>query len=128
VTVTTRGSNPIIKLPTPITTTDTAGENVIIINIGFINISYDLSFQLTDGPGSFNFETMSGSSTNFEKIMYLFGGPGSESKDPKILTLNGSDKHGQIESVNIPWKAGMKNLTTNGMLSFNVCKDITMGS
>jgi len=125
VTVTHRFSNPVIKLPTPIQTTDKMGKNVIVINIGFVNDSFDLSFQLTDGPGAFDFGTIStpGGTTAYETIIWL-----SHYLGTKTLTLNGEPFTGHIENVNIPWKAGMKNLTTGGSLSFNTSKDITMGS
>ena len=125
IAVTHRFSNPVIKLPTPIATTDKVGKNVIIINIGFVNNSFDLSFQLHDGPGAFNFGTISvpGGTTAYETIIWLANYVGV-----KTLTLNGEPFTGHVENVNIPWKSGMKDLTTNGSLSFNTSKDITMGS
>ena len=116
VTVTHRFSNPFIKLPTPIQLTDEFGKNVKLINIGFMSNSFDLSFQLTDGPGAFNFGTKNvpGGTTNYEKIIYIASNVLAE----KTLTLNGTAIGGQIENVNIPWKAGMKDLTLNGTFSF----------
>jgi hypothetical protein len=121
ITVSTRFNNPIIKIPTPKQTTDKIGENTIPINLKFLSLSYDLSFQLTDGPGTFDFETPG--STNFEKIMHL-----SAKSNPNCLYLNGTKFTGIIEMVNIPWKPSMKNLTTNGTLSFCTAKDISMGA
>lgn len=114
VNVTDRFSNPIIIIPTPITASQKIGENTITVNIGFVRQSYDLTFQLHDGPGSFDFSTPG--STSYEKIKYLAG----KFVDLKTLTLNGTEFSGHIENVNIPWKSGMKDLTTNGTFTFTV--------
>ena len=120
VTITHRFANPVIKLPTPINATDAQGTNVIIINIGFLNDSFDLTFQLQDGPGAFNWKT---GTTAYEKIMAM-----AHDTNPKTLTLNGTAMTGHIENVNIPFKSGQKDLVTNGSFSFNLSKNITMGS
>lgn len=123
VSVTHRFSNPVIKLPTPIKTTDDQGTNVIIINIGFLNDSFDLTFQLHDGPGSFTWKGATAASTAYEQIMAM-----AHSVEPKTLTLNGKAMTGHIENVNIPFRPGQKDLVVNGSLSFNLSKNITMGS
>ena len=120
VSITHRFANPVIKLPTPIKSTDDQGTNVIIINIGFLNDSFDLSFQLQDGPGAFNWKT---GTTAYEKIMAM-----AHDTNPKTLTLNGTAMTGHVENVNIPFRAGQKDLVVNGSLSFNLSKNITMGS
>jgi len=116
--VVAKGSNPIIIIPTPITDTVNVGDNVIAVNLGFVRTGFDLTFWLTDGPGTFNYNTPS---TDFEKIMYMFG----KTTLIKTLTLNGTAFHGHIENVNIPWEPGKKDLTTNGSMSFTLAKDLT---
>ena len=123
VSITHRFSNPVIKLPTPIKPTDDQGTNVIIINIGFLTDSFDLSFQLHDGPGSFAWKGATSASTAYERIMAM-----AHDTNPKTLTLNGTAMPGHIENVNIPFKAGQKDLVTIGSFSFNLSKNITMGS
>ena len=123
VSITHRFANPVIKLPTPIKSTDDQGTNVIIINIGFLNDSFDLSFQLHDGPGSFTWKGATSASTAYEQIMAM-----AHDTNPKTLTLNGKGMPGHIENVNIPFRAGQKDLVVNGSLSFNLSKNITMGS
>ena len=120
--VTHRYNNPIIFLPTPAAAGGVLGSNMIAINIGFFNNSFDLSFQLTDGPGTFNF---SSPSTNYEKIMYL-ATDSSVGKQPKTLTLNGTGFIGHIENVNIPFKAGQKDLVIVGSFSFRLTKNLPM--
>jgi len=120
--VTHRYNNPIFFLPTPAAAGGVLGSNIIAINIGFFNNSFDISFQLTDGPGTFNFASPS---TNYEKIMYLATDP-TVGKQPKTLTLNGTAFKGHIENVNIPFKAGQKDLVTNGSFSFRLTKDLPM--
>jgi hypothetical protein len=115
-----RFTNPIIIIPTPITTSLTVGENTIGINIGFVRNSFDISFKLTDGPGTFNFSTPS---TNYEKIMYM----ANFTKDVKTLVLNGTTFKGHIENVNITWEPGFKNLTESASLTFTLAKDVKMG-
>jgi hypothetical protein len=122
VSVTHRYSNPIIFLPTPAAAGSTIGSNIIAINIGFFNNSFDVSFQLTDGPGTFNF---SSPSTNYEKIMYLTADP-DVGKQTKTLTLNGTAFVGHIENVSIPFRPGQKNLVINGSLAFRLTKDLPM--
>jgi hypothetical protein len=113
VEVTHRFSNPVITLATPITLTDSTGNNEKIVNIGFLTNSFDLSFMLHDGPGSFNFASPT---TNYEKIMFMawYG-----AYLTITLTLNGTAFTGSIENASIPFKAGQKDLSMNGTLSFH---------
>jgi hypothetical protein len=97
------------------------GENTIGINIGFVSNVFDLAFMLRDGPGTFNFSTPS---TNYEKLMYM----AAYVKNVKTLTLNGTAFTGHIESINVPWKAGLKDLSTSCSIRFKLTKDVTMGS
>jgi len=122
VSVTHRYNNPIFFLPTPAAAGQVLGTNMIAINIGFFNNSFDISFMLTDGPGTFNF---SSPSTNYEKIMYL-ATDSNVGKQPKTLTLNGTAFTGHIENVNIPWKPGQKDLSINGSFSFRLTKNLPM--
>ena len=122
VSVTHRYNNPIFFLPTPAASGQVLGTNMIAINIGFFNNSFDISFTLTDGPGTFNF---SSPSTNYEKIMYL-ATDSNVGKQPKTLTLNGTAFTGHIENVNIPWKPGQKDLSINGSFSFRLTKNLPM--
>jgi len=118
-TVTHRFANPVIKLPTPIKTTDNQGTNVIIINIGFLNDSFDFSFTFTDGPGTFDWKTPG--STNYEKLQFLAHYVGI-----KTLTLNGTALTGHIENAMVPFRPGQKDLSINGSFSFNLAKNIVM--
>jgi hypothetical protein len=120
--VTDRFSNPFLNFPTPIQVSQKIGENTVLVNIGFMRQSFDLSFVLLDGPGTFDFS--SPGSTNYEKIKYMAG----KKTDPKTLTLNGTTFTGQIESVNIPWEPGKKDLSTNGTIIFTVGMDLKMES
>ena len=122
ISVTHRYNNPIFFLPTPAASGQVLGTNMIAINIGFFNNSFDISFMLTDGPGTFNF---SSPSTNYEKIMYL-ATDSNVGKQPKTLTLNGTAFTGHIENVNIPWKPGQKDLSINGSFSFRLTKNLPM--
>jgi len=122
ISVTHRYNNPIFFLPTPAASGQALGTNMIAINIGFFNNSFDISFTLTDGPGTFNF---SSPSTNYEKIMYL-ATDSNVGKQPKTLTLNGTAFTGHIENVNIPWKPGQKDLSINGSFSFRLTKNLPM--
>lgn len=122
VMVTHRYNNPIIFLPTPAAAGETLGSNMIAINIGFFNNSFDISFQLTDGPGTFNFTT---GTTNYEKIMFM-ATDADVGKQPKTLTLNGTAFIGHIENVNIPFRPGHKDLVVNGSFAFRLTKDLPM--
>jgi len=118
--VTDRFSNPIFALSTPLGTTQTIGENTIPVNLGMVNNSFDLSFMLHDGPGTFDFKTPG--STNYEKIKYL----ANYVKNAKTLTLYGTVFYGQIESVNVPWEAGKKDLVIMAHLTFHCTANIAM--
>jgi hypothetical protein len=64
------------------------------------------------------------STTNYEKIINM----AAYTKDAKSLTLNGTALKVHITSVNIPWVAGMKDLSTNGSLTLKLVKDVKMGT
>lgn len=119
VTVSHRFSNPLLTLSTPILPNQTIGENTIPINIGFVTNAFDLSFDLYDGPGTFNFISPS---TDYEKIMYM----ANYIKNVKTLTLNGNSFYGQLENVRIDWVAGKKNLSEGCTLTFHLTKDVKM--
>jgi hypothetical protein len=121
VIITHRFSNPVIIIPTPITTSLKIGDNVIGINIGLVRNSFDISLTLTDGPGTFNFTTPS---TTYEKIMYM----ANFTKNVKTLTLNGQQFQGHIENVNVTWEPGFKNLSERASFIFTLGKDIKMDS
>jgi hypothetical protein len=118
-----RFSNPIIFLPTPAATGGTLGQNNIAMNLGFFDNSFDLTFILTDGPGSFNFTTPG--STKYEKLIYMAADP-TNGKNPKTLTLNGTPFYGHIESVTIAWKSEQGNLALNCNVSFRVTSNLVM--
>jgi hypothetical protein len=120
VTVSHRFSNPLLIVDTPIIATQTIGENAVPINIGFVTNAYDISFDLYDGPGTFNFKSPS---TDYEKIMYM----ANYKKNVKTLTLNGTAFQGMIENVRIDWVAGKKNLSEGCTLTFHLTKDVPMG-
>jgi hypothetical protein len=111
--------NPIFSLSTPLAVGSAIGANVFPINLGMVGNSFDLSFMLHDGPGTFNFAS---GTTNFEKLEYL----ANYVKNAKILTLNGTAFYGQIESINIPWEAGKKDLSILGSLTFHCTANIAM--
>jgi hypothetical protein len=115
-----RSTNPIIAISTPISSPAVIGSNTIPINLGMVNNSFDLSFMLMDGPGSFNFTTPG--STNFEKLGYLQ----NYVRNAKILTLNGTSFYGQLESLNVPWEGGKSNLSVLGTLTFHCTANIAM--
>ena len=110
-------TNPIITVDTPASDGSQIGTNTIAINIGFISNNINLSFTLTDGPGTFNFTS---GTTNYEKILRMAADP-----NPKTLNLNGTAFTGQITSVNMNWDAGKKNIGT-GSLSLTTSANITM--
>ena len=121
-TINFRHSNPIITLATPAEQGTALGQNTVAINIGFVKDQFDLSFELKDGPGSFN-ATGTGT-TNLEKLLFLAYAVPS----PKTLSLNGSTFYGQIESMNIPWEAGKGNFIPNCTLTLTLCMNISMPS
>jgi hypothetical protein len=117
VTVSHRFSNPILTVDTPILTTQKLGENTLPINIGFVVNAYDLTFDLYDGPGTFNFITPS---TDYEKIMYM----ANYVRGVKTMSMNGTTFTGMIENVNIEWKGGKMNISEGCTLTFHLAKDI----
>ncbi|CAK0771229.1 hypothetical protein CCP3SC15_420014 [Gammaproteobacteria bacterium] len=119
VTVSYRFSNPLLTIDTPIQSSLPLGDNSISINIGFVTNAIDFSFDLRDGPGSFNFISPT---TNFERIVYL----ANYVKNAKTLTLNGTAFKGQIENLRIEWAPGKKDLAEGCTMSFRLTKDIVM--
>jgi hypothetical protein len=121
-----RFSNPIIFLPTPATTGGTLGQNNIAMNLGFFDNSFDLTFILTDGPGSFNFTpSHMPTATNYEKLIFMAADP-TYGKNPKTLTLNGTAFYGHIESVTVAWKSEQGMLALNCNVSFRVTANLVM--
>jgi hypothetical protein len=121
VTISHAFSNPVMTLDTPIASkADVLGTNTKCINIGFTRNNINLTFTLTDGPGTFSFGTPS---TNYEKIIHM----ANYIRNAKTITINGQAFYCHITSVNIPWAAGLKNLSTNGSISLVLSANITMG-
>jgi len=112
VTVSHRFSNPLLIIDTPITATQTIGENSIAINIGFVTNAFDLTFDLYDGPGTFSF---SSPSTDYEKLIHL----ANYVKPTKTLTLNEQPFTGQIENLRVSWEPGKKNVAMGCTLTFH---------
>ena len=117
VTVSHRFSNPLLIIDTPITATQTLGENSVPVNIGFVVNAFDLTFDLYDGPGTFNFISPS---TDYEKIMYM----ANYIKGVKTMTMNGTQFKGMLENVNISWIGGKNKLSEGCTLTFHLAKDI----
>ena len=115
VTVSHRFSNPLMIIDTPITATQTLGENSIAINIGFVTNAFDLTFDLYDGPGTFSFKSPS---TDYEKLVYF----ANYDKSTKTLTLNGQAFVGQIENLRVSWDPGKKNVALGCTVTFRATK------
>jgi len=115
VTVSHRFSNPLLIIDTPITATQTIGENSIAINIGFVTNAFDLTFDLYDGPGTFSFKSPS---TDYEKLIYMANYP----KGTKTLTLNGQAFVGQIENLRVSWEPGRKKVALGCTVTFRATK------
>ena len=92
-----RFNNPVFALSTPLGTSQNIGDNTIPVNLKMVNNSFDLSFHIFDGPGSWDFKTPG--TTTFEKIGYL----ANYVANAKILTLGTATYYGHIEAVNIPF-------------------------
>ena len=121
VTISHSFNNPVLTVDTPVDAKSSVlGSNTMAINIGFTRNDINLSFTLKDGPGTYNFGTPS---TNYEKIMYL----ANYVKNAKTLTLGTQKFYCHITAVNIPWVAGMKNLTTQGNISLILTANLVMG-
>jgi hypothetical protein len=120
--VTHRLSNPIIFIPTPAATGAVLGTNNIAMNLGFFDNAFDLSFQLHDGPGTFNFTSPT---TAYEKLVFMAADP-TVGKQPKTLTLNGTAFTGHIESLRVPFQPGQKDLVIMGTLSFRLTANLPM--
>jgi hypothetical protein len=114
-----RFSNPETTLSTPIDISQILGDNVIAINLGMVDNSFDMTFKLFDGYGTFNFQTPT---TNYEKLVYL----ANYNKNVKILTLGSSTFNCQIESINIPFVAGQKDLVINGTMTVRLAANVAM--
>ena len=115
VTVSHRFSNPLLIIDTPITATQTIGENSIAINIGFVTNAFDLTFDLYDGPGTFSFISPS---TDYEKLIHL----ANYVKSTKTLTLNGEAFLGQIENLRVSWEPGKKSVSLGCTMTFHATK------
>ena len=115
VTVSHRFSNPLLIIDTPITATQTIGENSIAINIGFVTNAFDLTFDLYDGPGTFSFISPS---TDYEKLIHMANYP----KGTKTLTLNGQAFVGQIENLRVSWEPGRKKVALGCTVTFRATK------
>jgi hypothetical protein len=116
VAVTHRLSNPIIVFDTP--RTDLNTSNSVGINIGFVTEAFDLRFTLTDGLGTMDWAVPS---TNYEKIFHM-----AYQRNPKVLTINDKTMTVHIETVNLPYEAGKKDLSIDGILSLRVVMNIEM--
>lgn len=100
-----RFSNPVIYVDTVDDTSIVAqlGYNTQAINIGLLRSSFTFNFTLRDGPGTYNFNTPG--STNFEKLTYI-----ARQHNPKTLTINGSVYMCHIDSLDVSWDAGKKDI------------------
>ena len=114
-----RFTNPELTLSTPIDISQVLGDNVIAVNLGMVDNSFDMTFQLMDGFGTFNFQTPT---TNYEKLVYL----ANYNKNVKTLTLGSSSFNCQIESINIPFVAGQKDLVINGTMTVRLTANVAM--
>jgi len=104
-------SNPIIYIPTPITDAvsgTTVGWNIKSINLGFVTNRYSVRFTLTDGCGILRHD---GNGTNYEKLNYMANS--FSAKCPKALTINGYKFGVHIESLNVTFAGGDKDLALN---------------
>ena len=118
VSVTHRFNNPMIWVPTPIeNSTAIIGDNAIGVNIGFLADVYTLSFTLTDGFG-INYST---GTKNYEKIVMM-----SREIAPKVLIIDGYSMHVHLESFNVTFVGGGKDLALNCTLNLHACKNIIM--
>lgn len=122
-------NNPLIVIPTPVGpspsgATPQIGANIKGINIGFVTNRYSLRFTLLDGLGTLNFG--GSGTTNYEKIVYMTNS--RLALNPKTLTLNGIDMKGHIESFNITFAAGDKDMALNCSLNFIATDNIEMGT
>lgn len=127
VKVTHLNNNPLILIPTPLAATPVGGSpalgaNIKGINIGFVTNRYLLNFILTDGLGTLDFG--GSGTTNYEKIVYITNN--SSTINPKTLTINGRDFNAHIESFNISFAAGDKDLALNCSLNCILVDDIKM--
>ncbi len=115
-------NNPaLIDVATPLAAGETLGSNTIGINIGFVQNNINLSFYLTDGPGTYNFISPT---TNYEKLVYM----ANYVHNAKTLTLGSSVFHCHITSMSINCEPGKKDLSTNGNITLMLSKDIAMDS
>jgi hypothetical protein len=119
-TVKYKFTNPFFTFATPQAAEELTGKNTYCINLGLVSNVFNIEFTLKDGPGTYNFKTPGG--TNFEKISYL----ANYVKNPKYLTLYGTQFTGHIDAVDIQWVEGHKNIATNCIVSFILTADINM--
>lgn len=123
-------NNPLILVPTPVTASPAGwtsaspalGLNMKCINIGFVANRIILKFTLTDGIGSMNFG--GSGATNYEKIVYISNN--SSIINPKTLTINGHDENAHVESFNISFAGGSKDLSLGATVSLILTDSIQM--
>lgn len=119
-------SNPLILVPTPmsdIVGASGVGWNIIAINIGFVANRYAIRFTITDGIGTLKND---GTGTIYEKLNYMANN--FNTKNAKALTINGTKIGVHIESFNVTFAAGDKDLALNCSLNLiGVNPTIDMG-
>lgn len=123
-------NNPVIQIPTPLAATPgsttvgstTIGWNVVALNIGFVTNRYTLKFTITDGLGTLNF---GGSGTTiYEKLVYMTNN--QSTTNPKTLMINDYPIFVHVESFNVTFAGGSKDLALNCSLNLLAVKDIKM--
>jgi len=118
VSVTHRFNNPVIWVPTPIMdSTEIIGKNVKGVNIGFLADVYTISFTLTDGYGT----DYSTGTKNYEKIVRM-----ARKKNPKVLIIDGYTIYVHLESFNVSFAGGDKDLALNCNMNLHACDNILM--
>ena len=119
-------NNPVIILPTPVTATPVGstpviGGNTKSINIGFVTNRFSVRFTFTDGVGT---ASPYNKSTNYEKLLFLSND--STAINPKLFSINGLTMFVHIESFNITFSGGDKDLALNCTLNLITCANIKM--
>lgn len=114
-----RFTNPFVPFSLPQSVGQTLGQNTKVINIGLIVDQFDFTFTLKDGPGTYNFGTPL---TKYETLIYL----AAFIPSPKVLTLGSNTFYCQIESINVSWAPGKKNVAENCMVTVQLCDNISM--
>lgn len=114
-----RFTNPFFTFATPDVATEYIGKNTKCINIGLNSNTFDFTFKLTDGPGTFNFTTPS---TNYEKLVWM----ASHCKNAKVITISAFSGYGHIENLHVEWLPGKKNLAEGCSMTVILTDNITM--